>query len=72
MEFGADPRTAADYLRTFGARRLVHGHTPIGYVGRDLPARITQPWIYADGLCVNVDGGMFLGEPGFLYELEQV
>ena len=71
MEFGAGTKEAADYLKRFGARRLVHGHTPIGFVGRDLPPRITQPWVYADGLCVNVDGGMFLGEPGFLYELEQ-
>lgn len=71
MEFGAEPKTAADYLKRFGVRRLVHGHTPIGYVGQDLPQRITEPWVYADGLCVNVDGGMFLGEPGFLYELEQ-
>jgi len=72
MEFGDGKTTAAEYLRKFGARRLVHGHTPIGFVGRDLPRRITQPWVYADGLCVNVDGGMFLGEPGILYPLEQV
>lgn len=71
MEFGAGKTAAAEYLRKFGARRLVHGHTPIAFVGRDLPKRITQPWVYADGLCVNVDGGMFLGEPGFLYPLEQ-
>ena len=55
---------AARFLRTFGGQRLIHGHTPI----RDTKP-VTAPLIYANGLCVNVDGGMYLGHPGFLYEL---
>ncbi len=29
------------------------------------------PFIYANGLCVNVDGGMYLGGPGFVYRLPE-
>ncbi|MBV9852688.1 MAG: metallophosphoesterase [Armatimonadetes bacterium] len=73
MEFdeanGGSLADLREYLRLYGARRLIHGHTPIGYVARDIRGPITAPWSYADGLCLNVDGGMFLGEPGFVYEL---
>ena len=32
-------------------------------------ADVTGPFVYAEGRCVNVDAGLFLGSPGFLYEL---
>ena len=57
------------HLNRYGARRLVHGHTPIPYIGRDVQGPVTGPWSYADGLCLNVDGGMFLGESGFVHQL---
>lgn len=60
---------AREYLREYGGRQLVHGHTPIPFaVGAD-PSMVTGPRIYADGLCVNVDGGMFLGGPGFVWRV---
>jgi hypothetical protein len=62
---GAD--RAREFLRIFGGRQLIHGHTPIHYVTGKPSAAITEPLIYADGLCVNVDGGLYLGGPGFLY-----
>jgi hypothetical protein len=67
---GGSTAVARDFLELFGARRLVHGHTPIPMVAQGLAgAPVTAPWVYADGLCTNIDGGLFLGEPGFVYEL---
>lgn len=62
---GAD--FARRYLTTFGGQQLVHGHTPIPAFTRAAAKTITTPLIYAEQLCVNVDGGMFLGSPGFVY-----
>src|SRR5262249_15414835 len=46
---------AAHFLHYYAARRLIHGHTPINYVNGATPSDITEPLVYADGLCVNVD-----------------
>lgn len=60
---------AQRFLTQYGAARLVNGHTPIGYA-RSIPhASVTEAWVYAGGLCINVDGGMYMGGPGFVYEL---
>lgn len=55
---------AIECLTTFGGQQIIHGHTPIQYVA-DAIAPDT-PLLYADDLCVNVDGGMYLGAPGFV------
>jgi len=55
------------FLATYGARRLIHGHTPIPYVGDVPPEDVTEPFRYADGRAVNVDAGLYLGSPGFVY-----
>lgn len=60
---------AAHFLGRFGARRLVHGHTPIFSVRGVLPGRVRAAHVYLNGLCVNVDGGMCYGGPGFAYRL---
>lgn len=65
------------FLTHFGAVQLIHGHTPIvkhpASHGRGEPApppeAITGPLVYADGRCVDVDGGIYLGGPGFVYQL---
>jgi hypothetical protein len=62
---------ARRFLTTYGGEQLVHGHTPISSLIRRSPKTITTAWIYAAGHCVNVDGGMYLGGPGFLYQLPQ-
>ncbi len=62
---------AEQFLRQYGARRLVHGHTPVSYVSGTNPQEIVEPYVYADGLCVNVDGGMYLGGPGVIYKIEE-
>ena len=60
---------ACRFLSIFGGRQLVHGHTPISSILRCPPGKIDSPWIYAGGQCINVDGGMFLGGPGFVHQL---
>lgn len=57
------------FLGHYGGKRIVHGHTPLPrLLGRD-PREITAPLHYAEGRCVNVDGGIYLGGPGFVYRL---
>lgn len=58
-------------LKTFGGDRIVHGHTPIPLLTRQNASTVTEPLIYSGGRCVNVDGGMFLGGPGFAYALDK-
>jgi hypothetical protein len=57
------------FLAKFGASRLIHGHTPIP-LATGTPARqVKSPHLYADGKCVNVDAGLFLGSPGFVFRV---
>ncbi|HET6636667.1 MAG TPA: metallophosphoesterase [Streptomyces sp.] len=63
---------AREMLDTYGARRIVHGHSPIPYLlgevptgqgdvagaDGDLPPEVTGPHVYADGLAVAMDGGV--------------
>jgi Calcineurin-like phosphoesterase len=60
---------AQAFLRIFGAEQLIHGHTPISKVTRQPARSITNALVYANGLCVNVDGGIYQGGPGFVYEV---
>jgi hypothetical protein len=60
---------ASAFLASFGAHQLIHGHTPIPYMTGKPAAQVTEPFVYADGLCVNVDGGMYMGGPGFVTQL---
>lgn len=71
-----DPRsgatTARGVLDTYGAARLVHGHSIIATLqpGGEPPAATTGPLTYADGLAVAVDGGLYAGGPLLVVELE--
>jgi hypothetical protein len=56
-------------LGMFGARRVIHGHTPIPVVTGQEPAQVTHAFEYAEGRCLNVDGGMYLGGLGFVAPL---
>jgi diadenosine tetraphosphatase ApaH/serine/threonine PP2A family protein phosphatase len=60
---------ARRFLALFGGQRIIHGHTPIHFIKGGHPRHITEPYVYANDLCVNVDGGMALGGPGFIYRL---
>jgi hypothetical protein len=57
----------ARYLETFGARQLIHGHTPVPRMLQVPPETVTVAHTYLDGRCVNVDPGIYLGGPGFAY-----
>ncbi|MGI8773642.1 MAG: metallophosphoesterase [Actinomycetota bacterium] len=57
-------------LAHFGAARVVHGHTPIPAAARVDPSSVTRPLVYSGGRCINCDGGMYLGGPGFVYRLD--
>lgn len=63
---------AVNMLDQYGGRQIVHGHTPIMSLMFQTPAQVTTPLVYADGLCINVDGGIYRGGPGFVYELPPV
>lgn len=53
-----------------GARRLVHGHTPVHEV-RERPAdEVHEAWRYGGGRCVNVDPALYAGGEGFLFRLD--
>lgn len=60
---------AVQFLATFGGERIVHGHTPITYVTDEPPDDITEPLVYANGLCINVDHGLYRGGRGFITRL---
>jgi hypothetical protein len=60
---------AQDFLHYLGGEKIIHGHTPISYVTDQSIKTVTTPLTYAQGLCVNLDGGMALGGPGFVHQL---
>jgi hypothetical protein len=64
------PTNAIAFLDQYGGRQLVHGHTPIAVMTDQAEATITGPHLYADGLCLNCDGGMYRGGPGFVQLLD--
>lgn len=60
---------AAQFLKRYGGTQIIHGHTPITMFTDKPSERITRAFEYAQGQCVDVDGGMYRGSPGFVYEL---
>ncbi|HYF78955.1 MAG TPA: metallophosphoesterase [Symbiobacteriaceae bacterium] len=68
LDGGAD--AARKFLATYGGRQIVHGHTPIHRMAGQRADEVRAPYVYADGLCINFDGGMNSGGPGFVGWLE--
>jgi hypothetical protein len=62
---------AQQFLQVYGGEVLIHGHTPIPYARKVDPESVTSAWSYAGGACINIDGGIYLGSPGFVYELTE-
>ncbi len=58
-----DGKAAREFLRTLGARQVVHGHSPIPLLLGIEPKAVTGPLVYAGGYAVNLDTGVFLGGP---------
>ena len=59
---------AQQFLAQYGGKQLVHGHTPISHLSGEPIERVTRAYVYAGGLVVDVDGGMYKGGTGFVYE----
>lgn len=59
---------ARQFLKQFGGKQIIHGHTPIPVMNGEPYDRVTRAYVYADGLAVNVDGGIYKGGVGFVYE----
>ncbi|HZU56530.1 MAG TPA: metallophosphoesterase family protein [Actinocrinis sp.] len=71
--FASDDGIAArEFLRTFGGRQLVHGHSPIPLLLGIEPHAVTGPLVYAGGYAVNLDTGLFLGGPCLVCGLPSV
>ena len=67
---GADgPALARDLMASLGGTRIVHGHSIIGDLTGAEPATVTEPWWYADGLVLAIDGGLYAGGPLLLVEI---
>lgn len=62
----------SEFLNLYGGQRVIHGHTPIFKMIDVDPELIWKPLIYNNGLCVNMDGGMYMGSPGFYYLLPPI
>lgn len=60
------------FLLIFGGERIIHGHTPIHTMLGGPARKITQPLVYAEGQCINVDGGICAGGSGFVYQFQDL
>jgi hypothetical protein len=56
-------------LHMFGGKQIIHGHTPISVLRDVDPTAVTESMLYAHGLCVNVDAGMYRGSPGVVHKV---
>jgi hypothetical protein len=71
--FASDQGEAArGFLRTYGGRQLVHGHSPVPLLLDIEPAAVSGPLVYAGGYAVNLDTGVFLGGPCLIAPLPSV
>jgi diadenosine tetraphosphatase ApaH/serine/threonine PP2A family protein phosphatase len=60
---------ARQVLAQFGGKQILHGHTPIPKLSGEAIERVTRAYAYADNLVVDVDGGIYEGGTGFVYEV---
>lgn len=59
----AGPLAARRLLRTLGGTRVVHGHSIIGDLFDEPVDSYDEPRLYADGLALDIDGGIYEGGP---------
>lgn len=59
---------ASQMLATFGGKQIIHGHTPIPLLSGEPITHVTRAFTYSAGLAVDVDGGIYKGGGGFVYE----
>jgi len=65
------PARVGRVLALYGGRQLVHGHTPICKLNGCRPEEVGGPLVYAGGLAIDVDAGMYMGGCGFVACLEE-
>ncbi len=63
-------RRASQILGIFGGKRIIHGHTPIPHAAGCPASEVNRHYEYAGGQCINVDGGLYMGSPGFVLTLD--
>jgi len=63
------PSIARQLLEVYGGRRIVHGHSTIPEQRDVSPSEVSGAYVYADGLVVNLDGGLYAGGPCLVTEL---
>ncbi len=70
---GADTgvQLARTMLRTLGGRQIVHGHTLVGDLTDTPSVLVEEPLLYADGLVLDVDGGIYDGGPCLVVPLPE-
>ncbi|MFN3265610.1 MAG: metallophosphoesterase [Deinococcales bacterium] len=66
-EFLHDSRLALSFAEHFGVKRIVHGHTQISGLLNLEPTEVLEPFVYADGVCINLDHGLCYGGDGFVW-----
>jgi hypothetical protein len=70
LAFWERPAEAERLLQRYGGRCIIHGHTPIAKMTGGRDTDVTAALRYAGGRCINVDGGIYRGGPGFVFEWE--
>ncbi|MBU7597751.1 metallophosphoesterase [Streptomyces sp. P38-E01] len=74
------PRAVRDLLATYGGARIVHGHSPIPYLlgetateeaekDEEGAVQVHEPYVYADGLAIAMDGGVTMAGKLLIAEL---
>lgn len=66
------PARVGRILALYGGRQLVHGHTPIAKLTGCSPESVTAPLVYAGGLAIDADAGMYMGGRGFVACLPEI
>ncbi|MGH3657926.1 MAG: metallophosphoesterase [Micromonosporaceae bacterium] len=62
-------QTADDVLGILGGRQIVHGHSTIPSHLHVDPTSVTEPYEYANGKALAIDGGVYLGGPCLVVRL---
>lgn len=60
------PARVRRVLALYGGHQLVHGHTLIAKLAGCRPEEVKGSYVYAGGLAIDVDAGMYLGGRGFV------
>jgi|SRR4051794_40453467 hypothetical protein len=62
--------SAAEFARTFDARRIAHGHSIIGDLRGIAPSETEGALLYGDRTVLAVDGGIYAGGPCLVVDLD--